>query len=297
LNKVAAVVLNYKNYNDTIECVDSLLFQKGVNLEIIIVDNNSENESVEVLQKKYENNKRITLFTNDKNLGFNGGNNIGIRYAHDIKGCKFVLVINNDTIFPNRCIIKQMVEIYSPDIAVISADVIGTDACWQAPAFYLQNKLMRQTLFTCFSVILNYLFSFQLKWLIMQKRKFISGKKEFHKKVIEKQSRMDSINAYIIQGSAFMLTPCFFIFYKQLYPRTYLYWEEICLSWYLHKAKLKTILANNHPIVHKDNRSFSYGLNTEQVQPLKRKLMVSGLFKALPLFFMSYKMIDRTYNN
>ncbi len=297
MDKVAAVVLNYKNYNDTIECVDSLLLQKNIDLEIIIVDNNSGNESVEVLQKKYENNTGIKLLVNDKNLGFNRGNNIGIRYAYDVKRCEFVLVINNDTVFPNCYIIKQIVDTYSPYVAVISADVIGTDARWQAPAFYFQNKLISQTFFTCFSVILNYLFFNQLKWLIMQKRKFISGKNELNKQAINSQSTMDSNNAYIIQGSAFMLTPCFFRFYQQLYPRTFLYWEEICLSWYLHKTKLKTLLANNHPIIHKDNRSFSFDLSTEQVQPIKRKLMISGLFKALPLFFMSYKMIDRIYNN
>ena len=42
---VGIVVLNYKNFNETIECVNSLLLQREVLLTIVVVENGSENES------------------------------------------------------------------------------------------------------------------------------------------------------------------------------------------------------------------------------------------------------------
>ena len=49
MEKIGVVVLNYKNYNETINCVNSLLGQSNVDLEIVIVENGSNNDSEKVL--------------------------------------------------------------------------------------------------------------------------------------------------------------------------------------------------------------------------------------------------------
>jgi len=92
--KIAVIVLNYNGWENTLECVESLKNARNskVGMEIIVVDNNSTDSS-----KQHLNNiQDITLIQNEDNLGYSGGNNVGIKYALD-KNFDFVLLINNDT--------------------------------------------------------------------------------------------------------------------------------------------------------------------------------------------------------
>ena len=65
MNKIAVVVLNYMNYKETINCTDSVLKQKNIEFEIVIVivDNGSPNESYKELGKEYRNNNSVPIRT------------------------------------------------------------------------------------------------------------------------------------------------------------------------------------------------------------------------------------------
>lgn len=91
--KVFAVILNWNNYTDTIECINSLKNVTYKNFHIIIVDNFSDNDSEAVLRKEYQEYKIIQT---GENLGFAGGNNIAIDYCLTQKA-DYVLLLNNDT--------------------------------------------------------------------------------------------------------------------------------------------------------------------------------------------------------
>jgi GT2 family glycosyltransferase len=91
--KVFIVLLNWNGFNDTVECVNSIKKITYGNYEIIIVDNESEND-FEKLENIYSN--EIILIRSDVNLGFAGGNNLGIKYALK-NDADFVLLLNNDT--------------------------------------------------------------------------------------------------------------------------------------------------------------------------------------------------------
>jgi GT2 family glycosyltransferase len=92
--KVFIVLINWNGFSDTVECISSINKIFYSNYEIIIVDNGSEND-FEKLQNIYSN--EIILIRSDVNLGFAGGNNLGIKYALK-KNADFVLLLNNDTI-------------------------------------------------------------------------------------------------------------------------------------------------------------------------------------------------------
>lgn len=92
--KVSIVILNWNNYEDTIECIESLEEISYRNFEIIIVDNGSTNDSEKILRKKFGSYEFIQT---GKNLGFTGGNNVGIRTAIN-NGADYVLLLNNDTV-------------------------------------------------------------------------------------------------------------------------------------------------------------------------------------------------------
>jgi len=91
--QVAILILNWNNYIDTRACLESLENLTYPNKEIILVDNGSDDGSLERLQ---EYSSRATIITSDENLGFAGGNNLGLSYVLD-KGIPLILLLNNDT--------------------------------------------------------------------------------------------------------------------------------------------------------------------------------------------------------
>jgi GT2 family glycosyltransferase len=92
--KVSIIVLNWNNYADTKECLESLGKISYPNYEIIVVDNGSQDGSTARIQKEFS--QHIYLY-NKSNLGFTGGNNVGMRYAIE-KGSDYIFWINNDMI-------------------------------------------------------------------------------------------------------------------------------------------------------------------------------------------------------
>lgn len=103
---VHILVLNYNGAKDTIECVKSLNNIKYDNYEIVVIDNKSTDNSLEILEK-YKS--YYTLIKSEENLGYAGGNNIGIQYALD-NGADYVLILNNDTIVEED-FLNKMIEI------------------------------------------------------------------------------------------------------------------------------------------------------------------------------------------
>ncbi len=98
------LIINYKKYELTIDCVNSIFDTvSDLNFKIYILDNCSENESFEKLKKQFEDNEKIVLVDSQKNLGYANGNNLLIELAKK-DGCEKLLVANNDIIFHKNCI-------------------------------------------------------------------------------------------------------------------------------------------------------------------------------------------------
>lgn len=89
---ISVITVNYNGLQDTWEMIASLQTHvHTVSYEIIVVDNASrENEAI-LLQKHFPD---ITVIRSEKNLGFAGGNNLGIREARG----KYIFLLNNDTL-------------------------------------------------------------------------------------------------------------------------------------------------------------------------------------------------------
>lgn len=100
---VSIIILNYNNYKDTKECIESVLKTRYKNKEIILVDNGSEEKYINLLEKDYQKNKMVRIIKNDENLGFAAGNNVGIKIALENK-TDYILLLNNDTIVDNKSI-------------------------------------------------------------------------------------------------------------------------------------------------------------------------------------------------
>lgn len=91
---IFCILVNWNNWKDTIECVESCHKLNYYNTRILIIDNGSTDGSEEVLREQFPN---IELIQTGRNLGFAGGNNVGIRYALG-HGADYVWLLNNDTV-------------------------------------------------------------------------------------------------------------------------------------------------------------------------------------------------------
>ena len=92
-NKLAIIIVNWKQYELTTKCLFSVYKSKFKDFEIVLVDNESNTEKLKNLIKNF---KKIKIFQNDTNLGFGAANNQGINYAIQ-NNFKYVMLLNNDT--------------------------------------------------------------------------------------------------------------------------------------------------------------------------------------------------------
>ena len=88
---VSIVVLNYNAGKLLLNCIESIKKSSYQNIEILVVDNISSDNSQIECKKKFPD---IKLIQNDENLGYCGGNNEGIKKAEG----EFIIILNPDTI-------------------------------------------------------------------------------------------------------------------------------------------------------------------------------------------------------
>lgn len=87
--RLSVITVNYNGLHDTCALLDHLAFDPN-DTEVIVVDNGSANNEAETIAARYSNVKCVR---SERNLGFAGGNNLGIRHAHG----KYLFFVNNDT--------------------------------------------------------------------------------------------------------------------------------------------------------------------------------------------------------
>ncbi len=99
MKQVAAIILNFKVKKETLKCVESVQKSSYKNIEIIVVDNNSGDDLAREI-KKYSD---VVFIQNKENLGFTGGNNVGIKYALS-SNADYIFILNPDTLVDKNCI-------------------------------------------------------------------------------------------------------------------------------------------------------------------------------------------------
>ena len=88
--KLSIITINYNGLKDTCELIDSIPFNNY--MEVIVVDNASTQDEASVISERFP---QVKVLRSEQNLGFAGGNNLGIKEAQG----KYILLINNDTYF------------------------------------------------------------------------------------------------------------------------------------------------------------------------------------------------------
>ena len=109
--EVSVISINYNGLEDTCALIETIPFNE--NMEVIVVDNASNNQEADIIAKRYP---QVKIIKSERNLGFAGGNNLGIQSAQG----KYLFLVNNDTVFKDfnvQALIDRMES--SPEIGIV----------------------------------------------------------------------------------------------------------------------------------------------------------------------------------
>lgn len=105
-SRVTTIVLNWNGYDDTVASVQSLL-RSSHPTDVIIVDNGSSHAEGTRLRSHF--GATVTVLETDRNLGYAGGNNVGLRHVLDRHDIPYVMILNNDCTLDSS-VIGELVE-------------------------------------------------------------------------------------------------------------------------------------------------------------------------------------------
>lgn len=118
---VSIVIVNWNGEKYLKKCIESLLNQSYSDIEIIVVDNDSSDSSIDIINKNFKD--KIKLFLN-KNTGYAGGSNKGIELS---KG-EFIVIANPDVVFEKNYIKKCVAKLVQDEsIAAVTGKLLKYD--------------------------------------------------------------------------------------------------------------------------------------------------------------------------
>lgn len=256
--RISFVVLHYITINDTIECVNSILTNISYeNLDIVIVDNGSPNNSGSEIEKLYSKNNRVHFIKSPENLGFAKGNNIGFRYAKYKLKSDFIIMINNDIIINQKYFCNNIVKKYNESkFAVMGPDIVS-----------LINNLHQNPIPRMFTTsedvkkrkkkyeALNFLSYFYLDNLASKFYSKINNKKQ-----VSNKAQIKNIQ---LHGSCLIFSPIYIKKFDGLYEKTFMYMEESILKYICDKNKLEMIYYPSIVVYHKEDSSTNAAIKKE----------------------------------
>ncbi len=124
---VTILILNWNGAPDTVACLDSLKKLAYPNFRVIVLDNASTDNSWALFANYPTPNYPVIFLKTDANLGFGGGNNVGIKRAL-AEGTDYVFLLNNDTVLAPDALAKMVDAAEAdPQIGLVGALMLTTD--------------------------------------------------------------------------------------------------------------------------------------------------------------------------
>ena len=112
------ILVNYNSFLFTKKCIDSIYKSNFKKYKVIVIDNNSTDNSVIKINEYIESsNKDLKFISNDVNDGYAAGINIGIKHSISNKDCKYLFILNNDTLITTNCL-NDLVDNYKKNTIV-----------------------------------------------------------------------------------------------------------------------------------------------------------------------------------
>ena len=248
---IAFVILHYKTDIDTVECITSIKRKiDTANYLIVVVDNASNNKSIERVEDIFFKDDKVLFVKNTENLGFARGMNSGIKKAI-AHGARYIACINNDTVLLSNNIYSSLKK-KSEGYAVVGPMIVTSDGyCDSHPVrdhLMTENEIDKQIRRN------NRLIKMSNAHLIPLYSTCWNIKRRFKGKRATKMNCSDMVDIEL-HGSFFILTKEYFDKFEGLDPSTFLYVEESILYLHVMSNNMHTLYTPEIVIFHKEDSS------------------------------------------
>jgi GT2 family glycosyltransferase len=261
---LSIIVINYKNYHLTKKCIDSVLNTiKNISYEIIIIDNNSPNDSYECLQSNFMQFKNIQIIRNSLNSGFGAANNLAVNYATG----NYLLFLNPDVIVLNDSIVKMYEKfLNNEEIGLISCKLLNKDLS-------LQHSCRR------FLTFHEFIFSrTPLKKLVNRKYR----NKLNSKYLMYDFNHKNTESVDWVMGSCMLMEKNFFNFIGGFSKEYFMYFEDVDLCYKIHLNNRKVLYYSDAHMIHLHNQ--------ESVKKVNKLTYIH--LTSMIKFYLKYKKIN-----
>lgn len=270
-----AVVLNFMNFNQTIDCVKNLLDKID---KIIIVDNNSSNDSYNVLRKKFIYEPTVFVIKQDSNKGYASGNNVGLKYAErkfGVSKSTHIYIVNPDSYIDSETVtsISKFIDDKS-GVGAVTALINGSSKS----AWHHMNKVS--------GFIFN---SWILRWFLLHFNVREGG--------IYKIKNKDFIRVDAVVGAFFVIRQDVFKEVGYFDEGTFLYFEEEALYARLNKKKYSNFLLTTESFRHVGRTSTTFSkISFKKINDASRLYILKKYYNAGSIYVGILKTVNRIDN-
>lgn len=269
------VVLNYNNYQEAIACVESILAISGENYRVAVVDNDSPNDSFDVLRTRFAGQDKIDVLQSGRNGGYSAGNNVGIDCLGAM-GIRDIIIATSDTVVLSKDILEQFERLAADDLGVVGPGVVNLNNDAQNPM--LANMSLRYAINIHFPALAAVLRSAVNGW----RRR--GGARAVAASAVAAPVDAD---VYMVHGCFLYLTSHYLERCGKLDESLFMYGEEDLLAYNCRQAKLRTLYAPGVAVLHKEAQSTPGGANAaffnvnskESIRYLQSRLGLATLLK------------------
>lgn len=266
---IGFVFTNFNNSLLTIQCIKSILkIKELVNFKIIVVDNNSNKNEVQILMEgeSFFNHKDLHVIYNSTNIGYFKGLNKGLKYLRRLKmEFNFIVVGNNDLLFHQNFFISLNINKNKyRKYPVICPNIITLDGIHQNPhVLYKVSKPRKLIYYLYFS---NYKIA-----SLLFKISIILGSKTKRKDTKSHETSSEVVQGY---GACYILTDLFIKRFKYLHAPVFLMGEEYFLSHQVRSKNYTMFYDANILIYHIDHATVGDLISFSSWDTMRRSFFI-----------------------
>ena len=245
--KISIIIVSWNVKKDLANCLKSLQENPYAgNFEVVVVDNNSSDDTVETVKSNFPD---VVIIDNDKNLGFAAGNNKGFEIA---KG-QYILLLNPDTIVHSAALDTLIMFMDdNPDVGACGPRLLNEDGTIQGsvrrfPTF--RASLYRHTIFKPLGIF----------------------KKQYRKWLMKDFDHDEQMDVDQLMGACLLVRKSVLDEVGGLDEDFFMYYEEVDLCYRIRKAGWRIVFTPESEVTHLGGRS------AEQVPAGKRIMMLMSL--------------------
>ncbi|MGQ5708297.1 glycosyltransferase [Lactobacillus sp. PSON] len=235
---VVCEILNYNDAETVFRLVDKIKDFPVFN-SILIVDNDSPDNSFSKLLNRYYNNNKIVVNKTAKNGGYGYGNNYGIKYAYEKLNADYVLLANPDVSFSNEMVQKLLNEMVKKNAAIVAGTQRINGIPIRTPAWKIPTAM---------------------QWTLIETKlwKYAAKKYYYDPSLFE----LPDLQVECVHGAMFLLDPYKFLDVDGYDEEMFLFGEETVLGYKLKSKGYTSFLLNNVYYDHEGSTSIKKSFNS-----------------------------------